>query len=141
MMRKVFTFLLWLLATTCFSQNKFGGYIHATAETFYTYNFSYSVGLRYKELKAGLFYQQAIIEHEDVRFTRKGIYTQIGIANVDRMAYFAIGARAFTSDDQFVSVIPHVEVSIRFLKRYEIPIFVSHYKSNATASIGFRVLL
>ena len=137
------TLLLLLLVTvTAQAQNerKLGGYATLSAETFYKDNFQFSIGLRYKETRVGYIRQQAVIIHERGLYVRKGFIVEQGIGNVDRCAYFSVGVRILTTNDNYVSVVPHFTTAFRFKHWLDVPITLSTFKHNSVASIGIRVL-
>ena len=117
----------------------FGGYTQVSFETFYVWNVSYGLGARYKNNKIGIFYQQATMTG-DYRYTRKGIFAEVGFANVDHFAYLTAGVRVATTNDQFVTIVPHFTTSFRVHKYVEIPLTFSSYKNHITGAIGVRVL-
>ena len=117
-----------------------GGYASFSAETFYNQNFQFSVGFRYKETRVGYVRQQAIESSENTLYVRKGLLVEQGVGNVDKFAYFAIGVRILTTNDKYVSVVPHFTTAFRFKRYLDVPITLSTFKSQSVASVGIRVL-
>jgi hypothetical protein len=138
---KTIIMLLMLLPGLIMAQNrKFGAYAQVGSETIYNKNFYTSVGVRYKELRVGYFHQSANVPNmESVLLNRKGLLTELGLINVDELAYLSVGARVAMTNNSFVSVIPHFSVAFRH-KFVEIPITLSTYKGSSTGLISLRVI-
>jgi hypothetical protein len=71
---------------------------------------------------------------------RKGLIIEQGLLNVDKVVYLSIGIRVLTTNDDFVSVVPHFTSAFRFKKHFELPITLSGYEGTTTASVGLRIL-
>lgn len=119
-------------------ERKLGAFAHVASETMYTKNLYVSVGARYKEFRIGYFHQNATIPHEGL-FVRQGLVTELGLINVDKIAYLSIGARVMTTNEDFVSISPHFTMAFR-VKFVEIPISFSTYKGYGTGLVGLRVI-
>jgi hypothetical protein len=120
-----------------FAQN-WGIFLHPAAETIGSSPFSVSTGAVYKEIKLGVYYQTFHIS--GTQYVRKGAILEVGLGNVENIAYFAAGMRVLNTNDNFIQVIPHGTVAFRY-KYLELPIQVSTFRSNLTASVGIRLLL
>ncbi len=137
---KTIILLLMLIPGLVMAQDrKLGAYAQVGSETVYNKNVYVSVGVRYKELRIGYFHQSASLPEMGLSLNRKGIMAELGLINVDKCAYLSVGARVATTNEDFVSVIPHAAVAFRF-KFIEVPFMFSTYKGHSTGLISLRII-
>jgi len=133
------TLTVVLLCTSLSQAQNLGGFAHVGTESFYTKNFLFVGGLRYKEIRIGYTYQSA--QSEEGQFTRKGLYAEVGLCNVEEIVYLSAGARVLSTNKEFVEFVPHASIQFRIKKYVEIPIVLSSYSNWLVGSFGVRLLL